>query len=169
MRWSVPLFSLLMWACPAARAAVTGAEDPMVAAGAGAGPVAADRGTAARNNQGIVPFLQTMQAAEIASMSCLITLVNMTQTPIGSCLGISRLAPLLINTNRTVDFSRSLNTYLDGVCRGTGCSEAQIADARSQLDQTCQGQKGKGLVPAIDAMLANYLSSYKTLACLIYL
>lgn len=107
-------------------------------------------------------------------MPCLITLVNMTQTSIGTCLGISDLATLLVpsgagGANTSASFSDGLDSYLSGVCKGAGCSEYEIAEARGQLDSNCQGQTGGGLVPAIQAILASYTSSYKTLGCSIYL
>lgn len=98
----------------------------------------------------------------------------MTESPIGTCLGINNLATLLVpsgaeSSNKSADFSSGLDDYLTSVCEGTDCTDLQISEARAQLDSTCRGQTGGGLVPAIQAILTNYKSSYKTLGCNIYL
>lgn len=162
MRWILPL----LMALPAAFAAASSSSSA-----ASADDSSNTAGTS--SSKGIVPFLQTMQAAQVASMSCLITLVNMTQTPIGTCLGINKLAPLLIpggttGANASADFSAGLDGYLAQVCKGTQCTADEISTAQAELGRDCQGQSGGGLIPAVQAMLTNYGSSYKTLACSIF-
>jgi hypothetical protein len=116
-----------------------------------------------------VVFLQTMQTAKIASMNCLITLVNMTYNPIGDCLGLSDLANLVVAPNSTASFSTQLDGYLTNAC-ATTCSDAQVGEAQGQLASSCGGDVGQTqLVTVVKAVLDNYSSSYRTLACMVHL
>ncbi|EIW65744.1 hypothetical protein TREMEDRAFT_36003 [Tremella mesenterica DSM 1558] len=115
-----------------------------------------------------VAFLQTIQAAQITSMSCLITLVNMTTQPIGSCLGLTTLAGLIADPSPNAAFSDQLSSYLNTMCAAGGCSDADIADAQGQLDSGCGDQGGTSLISVLKAVLGNYQSSYKTLACSVH-
>ncbi|WWD19728.1 hypothetical protein CI109_104192 [Kwoniella shandongensis] len=100
-----------------------------------------------------VAFLETLQAAQITSMSCLITLVNLTTTPIGTCLGLTSLASLITNSGNS--------SSSDG--------NADIGDAKAQLAQSCASSASEGgLVGVLGTVLDNYSSSYKTLACQIH-
>ncbi|EAL18842.1 hypothetical protein CNBI1030 [Cryptococcus deneoformans B-3501A] len=118
-----------------------------------------------------VTFLQTLQTAEISSMSCLITLVNMTTSSLGSCLSLTSLASLISNPSSSSvssagqGFSDQLNTYLGTVCSST-CSESDLLDGKSQLAAVCD--TNNTLVGVLDAVLDNYSSSYRTLACQVY-
>lgn len=122
-----------------------------------------------------VAFLLTLQHAQITSMSCLITLFNMTTSPIGSCLSIGDLASLVVGTdingvaaNGTNGlFSDQLATYLDAACAGT-CTQYDVTEAQAQLANSCQDQD-VDLIRVLTAILANYQSSYFTLACMIRL
>ncbi|WVQ77484.1 hypothetical protein IAR50_007170 [Cryptococcus sp. DSM 104548] len=109
-----------------------------------------------------VAFLQTLQYAQIASMSCLITLVNLTTTPLGTCLGLTELADLVSNPSSNSSFSDQLNTYLGTVCQET-CSDSDLADAKAMLEDKCD--TSNALVGALDSIMENYSSSYRTLAC----
>ncbi|OWT40438.1 hypothetical protein C362_01774 [Cryptococcus neoformans Bt1] len=122
-----------------------------------------------------VAFLQTLQAAEISSMSCLITLVNMTTSSLGSCLALTSLANLISNPSSSSSsssissggqgFSDQLDTYLGTVCSST-CSDRDLQDGKSQLAAVCD--TSNTLVGVLDAVLDNYSSSYRTLACQVY-
>ncbi|OWZ47809.1 hypothetical protein C368_02862 [Cryptococcus neoformans 125.91] len=122
-----------------------------------------------------VAFLQTLQAAEISSMSCLITLVNMTTSSLGSCLALTSLANLISNPSSSSSsssiasggqgFSDQLDTYLRTVCSST-CSGRDLQDGKSQLAAVCD--TSNTLVSVLDAVLDNYSSSYRTLACQVY-
>ncbi|WVO15043.1 hypothetical protein L204_102687 [Cryptococcus depauperatus] len=112
-----------------------------------------------------VAFLQTLQAAQVASMSCLITLVNLTTTPLGTCLGLASLADLIANPSQNASYSTQLNGYLGTVC-GQTCSEAALNDGKAQLTSKCD--MGNGLVGALGAIIENYSSSYRTLACQVH-
>lgn len=115
-----------------------------------------------------VAFLQTLQTAQINSMSCLITLVNMTQQSIGRCLNIPALAPLVVAPSTNSSFSTQLATYLGSACAQT-CRDADIAEAQSQLTASCSSQSGTGLITVLRAILQSYSSSYRTLACQVHL
>ncbi|TYJ52889.1 hypothetical protein B9479_006477 [Cryptococcus floricola] len=80
-----------------------------------------------------VAFLQTLQYAQVASMSCLITLVNLTTTPLGTCLGLTDLADLVSNPDQNSSFSDQLNTYLGTVCQQT-CSDSDLQEGKAMLD-----------------------------------
>ncbi|AFR94302.2 hypothetical protein C343_02373 [Cryptococcus neoformans C23] len=121
-----------------------------------------------------VAFLQTLQAAEISSMSCLITLVNMTTSSLGSCLALTSLANVISNPSSSSSssiasggqgFSDQLDTYLRTVCSST-CSGRDLQDGKSQLAAVCD--TSNTLVSVLDAVLDNYSSSYRTLACQVY-
>jgi hypothetical protein len=116
-----------------------------------------------------IAFLQTLQAAQVSSMSCLITLVNMTVNPIGTCLGLSTLSELVVHPTADTSFSDQLSTYLDNVCAGAACTDASIAEARAQVAQSCGNSKETNLVKVISAILENYTNSYRTLACSVHL
>ncbi|ORX36644.1 hypothetical protein BD324DRAFT_651130 [Kockovaella imperatae] len=115
-----------------------------------------------------VAFLQTLQMAQITSFSCVITLVNMTTTPIGNCLGLTTLAQLILNPSTNASFSTQLNTYLGGVCANGQCSNQAIAEAKGQLAGTCQSGTNNTLISVLDAILDNYSNSYFTLACKVH-
>jgi hypothetical protein len=134
------------------------------AAGAGAGT---GTSTAVVNEQ--VAFLQTLQAAQVSSMSCLITLVNMTVSPIGSCLGIATLSELVVRPPDNGTFSSQLSGYLTTTCGGVQCTDDDIKDTRALMAQTCDSSKDTQLVRVIGAILDNYANSYRTLACSVFL
>ena len=116
-----------------------------------------------------VAFLRDLQTAQVSSMSCLIALVNMTVSPIGTCLGLTSLAPLIVAPSDNSSFSDQLNTYLGSVCGGTQCAVQDISDAKSQLDQNCSSSQGIDLVKVLGAILDNYTNSFRTLACSVHL
>lgn len=121
-----------------------------------------------------VAFLLSLQHAQITSMSCLITLYNMTTTPIGTCLNLGALIPMIVGTDvngvqadgRNGLFSDQLTTYLDTTCSSGTCTQADITEAQAQMANNCQGQD-VDLVRVLTTVLANYQSSYFTLACMI--
>lgn len=119
------------------------------------------------NSSSEVTFLQTLQTAQISSMSCLITLVNMTTQPIGTCLGLSTLSTLLVHPSNDTSFSDQLNGYLGTVC-GQQCTTDEISDAQGQLESSCQGSKGTWMIQGLEAVLQNYGTSYRTLACSVH-
>ncbi|XAO21979.1 hypothetical protein I312_100742 [Cryptococcus bacillisporus CA1280] len=114
---------------------------------------------------------------EISSMSCLITLVNMTTSSLGSCLALASLADLISNPSTASSssasssssggqgFSGQLSTYLGTVCSST-CSENDLEDGKNQLAEVCDTKNT--LVSVLGAVLDNYSSSYRTLACHVY-
>ena len=105
-------------------------------------------------------------------MSCLITLVNMTTQPIGTCLGLTTLSQLIVNpTTGNGSFSEQLNTYLGTICGESQCSAGDIADAQGQLNQTCDSTSGGEniLIEVLNAIMDNYQTSYHTLACSVHL
>jgi hypothetical protein len=116
-----------------------------------------------------VAFLQSLQAAQITSMSCLITLVNMTANPIGSCLGLTSLTQLIVDPNSSngnaTGFADSLSSYLSNTCAVSQCSDRDITEAQTQLSQECAGSQGTQLIMVLNTILNNYSSSYRTLAC----
>lgn len=116
-----------------------------------------------------VAFLQTLQAAQVSSMSCLITLVNMTVSPIGSCLGLSTLSQLVVRLPDNGTFSSQLSGYLTTTCGGAQCTDEDIKDTRALMAQTCDSSKDTQLVRVISAILDNYTNSYRTLACSVFL
>lgn len=121
-----------------------------------------------------VAFLLSLQHAQITSMSCVITIYNMTTTPIGTCLNMGELVPLIVGTDvngvqadgRNGLFSDQLATYLDTTCSSGTCTPADITEAQAQMSNNCQGQD-VDLVRVLTTVLANYQSSYFTLACMI--
>ena len=122
---------------------------------------------ASSNDQ--VAFLQTLQTASVASMSCLITLVNMTVNPIGTCLGLTTLAELVVQPPQNGSFSDSLGNYLSTVCASTECTAEQLSDAKIQLSDTCDSSSNTQLVRVVQSIVDNYTNSYRTLACSVYL
>lgn len=122
---------------------------------------------AAVNEQ--VAFLQTLQAAQVSSMSCLITLVNMTVNPIGSCLGLTTLSELVVRPPDNGSFANQLGGYLTTTCGGTQCTDKDIAETKDLMRQTCDPSKDTQLVRVISAILDNYTNSYRTLACSVFL
>lgn len=123
-----------------------------------------------------VAFLLSLQHAQITSMSCLITLFNMTTTPLGTCLNLADLVSMVVGTDingvqadgRNGLFSDQLANYLDTTCNSGTCSQYDITEAQAQLANGCQGQD-VDLIRVLTAILANYQSSYFTLACMIRL
>ena len=115
-----------------------------------------------------VAFLQTLQAAQISSMSCLITLVNMTHEEIGTCLDIPTLSELVVKPNDTSNFATQLDGYLSGVCQSE-CSDVAIKEAKGQLGSMCESSMGTSLVKVLNSILDSYTNSYKTLACKVFL
>lgn len=121
-----------------------------------------------------VGFLQMLQQAQIASMDCLITLVNMTQNPIGDCLDLTSLATLVVNpsaSNVSSDFATQLNTYLTTICAASQCSSTELSEASTQLSSSCStgSTANTTLVQVLKAVLTNYATSYRTLACSVHL
>lgn len=110
-------------------------------------------------------------------MLCLITLVNMTTSSLGSCLALASLADLISNPSTTSSSSASssssggqgfpgqLSTSLGTVCSST-CSESDLEDGKNQLVEVCDTKNT--LVSALGAVMDNYPSSYRTLACHVY-
>jgi hypothetical protein len=92
----------------------------------------------------------------------------MTYNDIGTCLGLSTLAPLVVSPSDNSSFSDQLDSYLTTVCAASQCSSTDIADAQSQLASTCSQMTDTGLVTVLEAILDNYSSSYRTLACSVY-
>lgn len=127
-------------------------------------------------NTAEVAYLLSLQHAQITSMSCLITLFNMTTTPIGTCLNLGELVSLVTGTDingvqadgRNGLFSDQLTTYLDTTCNSGTCTQPDIAEAQAQIANNCQGQD-VDLVRVLTTILANYQSSYFTLGCMIRL
>lgn len=123
-----------------------------------------------------VAFLLTLQAAQISSMSCVVALTNMTTLPIGSCINLPALASLVVGTDINGEqanganglFSDQLAFYLESTCSTGGCTQYDISDAQAQLANSCQGQDVP-LIKVLNAVLANYNSSFRTLACMIRL
>lgn len=121
-----------------------------------------------------VAFLLTLQAAQISSMSCLITLFNMTMSPLGTCLDLPTLSSLIVGTdingvqtNGTGGlFSDQLALYLENTCSYAECTAVDIQDGQAQLATSCQGQD-VDLIRVLNSIFANYHSSYRTLACMI--
>ncbi|WVR07570.1 hypothetical protein IAU60_004612 [Kwoniella sp. DSM 27419] len=120
---------------------------------------------ASRVNSPEVDFLLTLQAAQVSSMSCLITLVNMTTAPIGSCLGLTDLASLVSRPSGETSFSKQLDTYLQDVC-SKSCGDDDIQEARAAMAASCDGSNG--LVGVLSQILDKYNSSYKTVACQVH-
>jgi len=116
-----------------------------------------------------VAFLQTLQAAQVSSMSCLITLVNMTVNPIGTCLGLTTLADLIARPSDNSSFSTQLDTYLNTVCASGQCTDSDISQTRAQLADSCASSGDTELVTVLSAILDNYTNSYRSLACSVYL
>ncbi|OCF38027.1 hypothetical protein I316_00251 [Kwoniella heveanensis BCC8398] len=119
-----------------------------------------ENGTAVNSPE--VDFLLTLQSASISSMSCLITLVNLTTSPVGDCLGLTDLSNLISRPATNVSFSEQLDDYLGTVC-SLNCAQEDLDEARGMLGQSCDEQNG--LVQALDKVMERYSSSYKTLAC----
>lgn len=159
-----------------------------------------------------VALLQSLQQAQISSMSCLISLVNMTSQPVGDCLGIQELTTILfpvqsnagsVNTaharsqskttarpvrraaegdsaptdsdiaqssgnGTATDFAGSFGNYLASVCKSNECLANDLVGARAELASKCGSQMKGGLVPMLDAMMANYATSYRTMACSVH-
>lgn len=143
-----------------------GSSETTTAASSSSSSGASSSGTGANDE---VAFLQTLQAAQVSSMSCLITLVNMTVNPIGSCLGLTTLSELVVHPSDNSSFSDQLAGYLKTACGGGQCTDAQIGEAKAQIAQTCQSSRDTQLVQVISAILDNYTNSYRTLACSVYL
>jgi hypothetical protein len=140
-----------------------------------------------------VALLLTLQEAKISTMSCLIALVNMTSSPIGTCLGLTQLAQLVTNTDATgaplgqpqvqqavqgqgqgqatnqSSFADQLATYLDTACANQ-CSEKDIQEAQAQLGDKCGADsvKDADLIRVLNGVLGGYASSYRTLACMVH-
>lgn len=128
------------------------------------------------NTSSEVDYLLTLQAAQISSMTCLITLVNMTSQPIGTCLGMTTLADLLVESptpsNSTAksgkSFSSQLESYLTTTCSASQCTSEQIEDAKGQLKGGCTPNGDTGLIKGYMAVLENYETSYRTLGCSVH-
>lgn len=162
----LPLFLFL----PAGFASLFGSSsDSTSSESASAQTTSTSPGTSSSNSSsGIdtseVGFLQTLQAAEITSMSCLIALVNMTTQGIGDCLNLAELAGLIAKPASGSSFSSQLDSYLTTTCAQTACSDSVISDAQSQLALGCSGQSN-ALIWSLTSILDSYSSSYRTLAC----
>ena len=135
---------------------------------------ASDTSSIVQVNTPEVAFLLSLQHAQITSMPCLITLYNMTTTPLGTCLNLAELVQLVVGTDingvpaegRNGLFSDQLSRYLDTTCNGGTCTQTDVTEAQSQLANSCQGQD-VDLIRVLTMVLANYQSSYFTLACMI--
>lgn len=174
MRPSLSSLAICLLGCYAqvASAGLFGGSESTTAAVASSSDAPASTGgntTTAPAVSSEVAFLQTLQVAQISSMSCLITLVNMTTNSIGSCLSLNALAPLIVAPSENASFSAQLSTYLGTVCGGTQCADTDLKEAKSLLDQTCDGSKNTDLVQVLGAILDNYTNSYRTLACSVHL
>ncbi|WRT70127.1 uncharacterized protein IL334_007121 [Kwoniella shivajii] len=112
-----------------------------------------------------VGFLLTLQAAQVSSMSCLISLVNMTTSPIGACLGLTDLSNLISNPSGNQSFSTQLETYLDNVCK-QNCDEEELKYAKSQLETNCD--TSNGFINVLNKIFERYTASYKTVACQVH-
>jgi hypothetical protein len=149
-----------------------------IQAGVFGGDSSSDSGSASATSSGSTPtnsasaevaFLQTLQAAQISSMSCLITLVNMTANPVGSCLGLTTLSQLIVNPSQSTRFSDGLSNYLSTACGASQCSDDDISEAKAQIQGDCEGSQGTELIQVLSAVLDNYSTSYRTLACSVHL
>jgi hypothetical protein len=161
---------LLRWmiCIPVAMAAVMGADATATKSLAARSSTTASTSTSTSSTSEVA-FLQLLQTAQINSMACLITLVNMTYNDIGTCLGLSTLATLVVSPSNNQSFSDQLDSYLTTTCAATECTSTDIADAQSQLASTCSEMTQTGLVTVLNQILDQYTASYRTLACSVYL
>jgi hypothetical protein len=93
----------------------------------------------------------------------------MTYNDIGTCLGLSTLATLVVSPSNNESFSDQLDSYLTTTCAATECTSTDIADAQSQLASSCSEMTQTGLVTVLSQILDQYTASYRTLACSVYL
>ncbi|ORY35782.1 hypothetical protein BCR39DRAFT_32614 [Naematelia encephala] len=115
-----------------------------------------------------VVFLQTLQTADISSMSCLITLVNMTYQTVGTCLGLTTLTTLIVSPEQNSSFSDQVTSYISGICGSAQCNQQDIADSLSLIDANCQNSINTNLIQVLQAVLTRYSSAYYTLACKVH-
>lgn len=95
----------------------------------------------------------------------------MTEGPLGSCLGLSELATLLVNPSSNTSFAQQLNTYLTSTCKSGTCADADLSAGKAALFETCSDETTSktALVSSLNAIIDNYSSSYHTLACSVHL
>jgi hypothetical protein len=152
---------------PVAMAAVMGADATATKSLAARSSTTASTSTSTSSTSEVA-FLQLLQTAQINSMACLITLVNMTYNDIGTCLGLSTLATLVVSPSNNQSFSDQLDSYLTTTCAATECTSTDIADAQSQLASTCSEMTQTGLVTVLNQILDHgQLSNARLLGILV--
>lgn len=87
-----------------------------------------------------VAFLQSLQQAQISSMNCLITLVNMTAQPVGSCLGIAELATILY----TVEGNEGAASATSATSKSSSNEKRQSADPEMPASAPASGSASGG-------------------------
>jgi hypothetical protein len=135
---------LLLTTLPATLAGFFGDDDSSSSSGGTASPFSTtptNGSLPGSINTPEVAFLLTLQTAQISSMSCLITLFNMTTQPVGTCLGLVDLAGLIVGTDldgmpvdqRSGAFSDQLTLYLGTTYPTHPSNSSRIAGDRKSI------------------------------------
>jgi hypothetical protein len=96
-----------------------------------------------------------------------ITLVNATQSELGSCLGLTTLSTLVVQGSN-YSFANAVDDYLTDICSGTKCTTASLKYWRWKLGKDCGVDMGQPLMRTLDVVMGQYESSLYDLACKVH-
>ncbi|KAJ9098745.1 hypothetical protein QFC21_004393 [Naganishia friedmannii] len=112
----------------------------------------------------IIDFLQVMFEGGINW----ITLVNATQSSLGSCLGLSTFSSLIVQgTNGS--FATGVDTYLTGMCGGTKCTTETLKYWKYKIQGDCKDDMEQPMLKTLNVVMNNYETSLYDLACKVHL
>ncbi|GHJ87492.1 hypothetical protein NliqN6_3894 [Naganishia liquefaciens] len=123
------------------------------------------RTSAAGTAQEIIDFMQVIMQGGIHW----ITLVNATQSELGTCLGLSTLSTLVVQGSN-YSFASAVDNYLTDICSGAKCTSASLKYWKYKLNQDCAAGSDlqQPLLRTLDVVMGNYETSLYDLACKVH-
>lgn len=97
-----------------------------------------------------------------------ITLVNATQSDLGSCLGLSTFSSLIVQGSEG-SFATGVDTYLTGMCGGTKCSTETLKYWKYKIQGDCKDDMEQPLLKTLNVVMNSYETSLYDLACKVHL
>lgn len=98
-----------------------------------------------------------------------VTLVNATQSDLGSCLGLSTFSTLVVQGSNG-SFATAVDDYLADMCGGTKCDSTTMKYWKYKIEKDCSAGNDlkQPLLKTLGVVMNNYESSLYDLACKVH-
>lgn len=98
-----------------------------------------------------------------------VTLVNATQSDLGSCLGLSTFSTLVVQGSNG-SFATAVDDYLVDMCGGTKCDSTTMKYWKYKIEKDCSAGNDlkQPLLKTLGVVMNNYESSLYDLACKVH-